>query len=72
MDGCPIIWEIRNLGVQEVESKNFGIQLESYTFMSVTRQFDGALPGPRNVFKEESFEACLVLMFFVVSQCVFL
>jgi hypothetical protein len=48
---------------KEVESRNLRIQLGSYTFTRVTRQLDGALPGPRTVFKEEAFEECLVLMF---------
>jgi hypothetical protein len=30
--------------------------------MRVTRQLDGALPGPRTVFKEEASEECLVLI----------
>jgi hypothetical protein len=63
MDGCPIIWEIHNSEFGEVESGNSRIQLGSYTFMRVMRQLDGALPGPRTIFKEEASEECLVLMF---------
>jgi hypothetical protein len=47
----------------EVEFGNSGIHLGRYTFTRVTRKLDGALPWSKNIFKEEAFEECLVLMF---------
>lgn len=73
--GCSSTWMvvqwfrrfvIRN--IVEVESGNSGIHLLSYTYMRITRQLDGALLGPRTVFKEECF-GFDVLYF---SQCVFI
>ena len=60
VDCCPIIdfgrFVIREFG--EVESGNSGIQLNSYTVMTVMRQLDGAQTGPRIVFKEETSKIC--------------
>ena len=43
-----VIWEFG-----EVESKNLGIWIRSYTFMTVKRQLDGALLGPSIVCQRE-------------------
>jgi hypothetical protein len=48
-----MIWEFG-----EVESRNSGIQLGSYTFMRVMRQLDGALLGSSSVCQREAFEEC--------------
>jgi hypothetical protein len=52
----------------EVESRNLGIQLSSYTFTRVMRQLDGAQTGPRTVFKEEASKGCHLCLVF--SLCV--
>jgi hypothetical protein len=60
VDCCPVIeferFVIREFG--EVESRNSGIQLSSYTFMRVMRQLGGAKTSPGTVFKEEASKGC--------------
>ena len=66
VERCPVIefgrFVIRKF--EEVESGNSRIQLRNYTFSRVTRQLDGAQPGPRTMFKEEASKGCLPVFSF--------